>query len=248
MENKKNKRIFVDATQIMRCQAKIVLKDKSTAQCGRRAVLGGLCAQHSKLSTQTVADMIAHLNPCRESQRWASRYTSKEKAWRECPRADWMVWLITLNIEDSAAHKKLVRCLADLARSVLPIYEAKYPKDGRVRECLRVVDRWVNGRLVSKAELTNAANSAYCAMNDVRMAANDPVYSSNDTYASAKAVAYAAYSAANDPVYSGEAANDSAYASTHTSTDGTNAPNVALAAIVRRHYPRPPGNGTCRES
>src|ERR1700749_4441615 len=43
---------------------------------------------------QTVADRIRHLDPCGDSLKWASAYTSPDKAWAECERGDWMLWLI----------------------------------------------------------------------------------------------------------------------------------------------------------
>lgn len=46
-------RQFIDAPTDTRCTATITLKDKSTAQCGRGAKLGGLCKQHAKMAEYT---------------------------------------------------------------------------------------------------------------------------------------------------------------------------------------------------
>lgn len=43
------KRTFVDAPNAVRCKQDIKLRDGTGAQCGRRAVLCGLCTQHARL-------------------------------------------------------------------------------------------------------------------------------------------------------------------------------------------------------
>lgn len=42
-------RRFRDAPQHERCKWEIRLRDGSAAQCGRRAVVDGLCRQHAKI-------------------------------------------------------------------------------------------------------------------------------------------------------------------------------------------------------
>lgn len=44
------KRRFVDAPTDQRCHATIMLKDRTTAQCGRYAKIDGLCHQHKKIA------------------------------------------------------------------------------------------------------------------------------------------------------------------------------------------------------
>ena len=45
---KKHKRVWTDAPTAERCAATITLRDKSKAQCGRRAAgASGLCHQHN---------------------------------------------------------------------------------------------------------------------------------------------------------------------------------------------------------
>ena len=47
-------RTFIDALQHDRCRAVVTLRDKSTADCGRRAVRDGLCTQHLKMAATRV--------------------------------------------------------------------------------------------------------------------------------------------------------------------------------------------------
>lgn len=48
----RGRRIFVDAPAAQRCAAVVTLKDKTTAQCGRRFVVPAskLCKQHSGMA------------------------------------------------------------------------------------------------------------------------------------------------------------------------------------------------------
>jgi hypothetical protein len=43
------RRIFIDAREDERCLATILLRDKSTAQCGRKRAVGKYCKQHEKI-------------------------------------------------------------------------------------------------------------------------------------------------------------------------------------------------------
>lgn len=45
-------RRFVDAKQKIRCKAVITLRDGTSADCGRKAVLRGLCLQHYKIKAE----------------------------------------------------------------------------------------------------------------------------------------------------------------------------------------------------
>lgn len=55
-------RRFVDAPQDCRCTATITLRDKSTAQCGRKATEGDLCTQHARIEDRRVlARVDAHI-------------------------------------------------------------------------------------------------------------------------------------------------------------------------------------------
>ena len=166
---------------------------------------------------KTVADRIAHLHPCREAAEWARGYTSPTKAWRECERGDWMLWLLgqlAAGEPESQSRRKLVACAADCAALALPNWEAKYPNDRRVRDCIEACHAWSRGEITTEQlrAAARAASAAYAA------------------YAAASA-AYAAYAA--DDAYAADAA---AYAD-HAAWAAT---LVRSADIVREHYPKPP--------
>lgn len=115
-------------------------------------------------ATQTVADMIRPLDPCMQAVLWLEKYTAPEVAWQECHRGDWMLWLLGKfsGEPESDARRKLVHCAADCAAPALPHYEAKYPGDSRVRDCLAACRAYAAGD-VSLTELRNAADAATAA-------------------------------------------------------------------------------------
>jgi hypothetical protein len=47
------KRVFIDALTEERCTWTVKLRDGSTAQCGRRKVVGDLCTQHAKIAARS---------------------------------------------------------------------------------------------------------------------------------------------------------------------------------------------------
>jgi hypothetical protein len=41
----------------------------------------------------TLRQTLIHLEACEDALTWAKGYTSRQKAWDECPNGYWMVWL-----------------------------------------------------------------------------------------------------------------------------------------------------------
>src|SRR5574338_605383 len=76
---------------------------------------------------KTVEMRIRHLDPCIDAAIWAKGYTSPAKAWQECKRGDWMLWLLgkLSGKPREAKRKKLVLCCCECARLALPIYEKR---------------------------------------------------------------------------------------------------------------------------
>jgi hypothetical protein len=93
---------------------------------------------------------------------------------------------------------KVLPILADIAESVLYIYENKYPKDMRVRDYIQSIRDFVEGK-ITEEELSVLKNATYAAYNAAY----------NATYAAYNAVynaAYAAYNAAYNAAYAADAA------------------------------------------
>jgi hypothetical protein len=171
-----------------------------------------------------IAARIGHLGPCEEAKEWARGYTSPAKAWRECQRGDWMLWLIGKDAgpPESEGRKQLVLCACECARLALPIFETRRPNDARVRECVETAERWAKGEAtIDELRVARRAAAAAAAYAD---ADADAAYAYAAYAAAAAADAYAAYADAA-----------AAYA------DAARSKTLAECAdIVRKHYPKPP--------
>jgi hypothetical protein len=167
---------------------------------------------------------LEKLGACEEAREWAAGFKSGKTAWAACERGDWMLWLAgrLSGLPESDGRKKLVLCCCECARLSLPIYEARYPNDGRVRKCLDTAERWARGEATIE-ELREARAAAYAA------------------YAADAADAYAAYLAA-DAAAAYAAAAYAAYSYAANAANAANASTLKQCAdIVRKHYPMPPG-------
>lgn len=173
---------------------------------------------------------LKRLGACPKAIEWAKGYRSARKAWQECHRGDWMLWLCGRysGQPESAGRKKLVLCACECARLSLPIYEKKYPNDNRVRNCIEVAERWAKGKTTIE-ELREARSVAH--------AASGADY--GDAYVSA-CVAYIAADVADVTDVGYGDADVGAYVS-NVATYVLTSNQSKCAAVVRKHYPSPPG-------
>ncbi len=100
---------------------------------------------------------------------------------------------------------ELRQCVADIAESVLHIFESRYPNDDRPRKAIQAAR---NGTAKECRVAANAANAAYAAAANAAYAAAYAAYATN-------AAANAAY-AATDTAY---AATDAAYYAAYAALD-----------------------------
>jgi hypothetical protein len=175
-----------------------------------------------------LSETLRTIGACDEAREWADSYTSAKKAWNECERGDWMLWLLgKLSGEpESSKRKKLVLCACECAELALP-----YTKDKRVKKCIDTTRAWANGKstIEEVIEARFAADAATDAAASAAAAYAANAAASAAAYASAAASA-AAYAAAN----ASAAASAAAYASARTKT------LKQCADIVRKHYPKTP--------
>jgi hypothetical protein len=172
-----------------------------------------------------VVSILKSKRACDDAIAWAEPYGSDHrKAWAECPRGDWMLWILVRIHQPKQGdkrHRKLVGCLADIAAEVLPIFETRYPNDKRVRDCIETLRRYAAGTATID-DVKAARKAAYAAAAD----------------AAAYAAAYAAGSYA--AAYAAYAAADAADAAGSYAAAARTAIQKRSAEIVRQHYPRPP--------
>lgn len=184
-------------------------------------------------------DRIISLDACRDAVGWLheANHPTPEAAWAACPRADWMLWLLSLS---GADRKKLVFCTCDIAETALIHVPVGADQPQTAIETAR---RWARGE-ASIEEVQSAAADAYKTYTSYISAIHEAHASCAPNAAAAHAAAYAAYAAcaAGDTTHDDDAAHASAiHAFTaHTCVNAAHASVGPEANIVRRHFPYPP--------
>ena len=123
---------------------------------------------------------------CPEAVKWIGKRGAMT-AWRDCNRADWMLWAAG---KFGIDQKLIVLCACDIAETVL-----KYVPEGEDRpaKAIQTSRNWCNGT-ATKRECRAAATDA--------AAAYAAAYAAADAAADADAAAYAdAYAAARVKLY-----------------------------------------------
>jgi hypothetical protein len=176
---------------------------------------------------------VAHLkrlDACQDAVDWVEEHGgTAAECWHDCARGDWMNWLLVYDQKKFHITKRqLVGALAECARLSLKYYEAEYPDDKRVRECLDTCKRYSQGKATGK-ELDSSA-------------------SATTTYATYDTATYATYAATSASAAAGSSATSAGY----TAEYAAHAAYVAYVAydyasrtktlkqcanILRKHFP-----------
>ena len=129
------------------------------------------------MDNKRFVEYLNKINACEEAVEWVKSHdgTSAE-CWQDCERGDWMAWLAAKT--KSVTRRQLVGALADCAALSLKYYEAEYPDDKRVRECINTCRRYAKGEATDE-ELKEANYAANYAA----------AYAANAAYAAAYAAA-----------------------------------------------------------
>ena len=149
------------------------------------------------MKTTTLNEIKNH-NPCKSS--WTKLLKSLNKTKADNEPLTFITILENLNIQDAVwslrtlDYKQYCLFSADVAESVIHIYEAKYSNDNRVRKCIKAIRDFHNNK-ISKQELGRAAAAADAAYADAAAYAADAA--ADAAYAAyVDAAAYVAYAAA----------------------------------------------------
>jgi hypothetical protein len=146
---------------------------------------------------------LEKMEACSEAIEWVKTQKNKTKAWQNCKRGDWMLWLAErLNVDD----RKLTLAMFKCANQVRHLME-----DKRSIDALDAAEKYGNGK-ISREELNEAAVSAAVAA----AAASYSAYASYASYSAAYAAAYAAVAFAAAASSAAYAAASAAAASART--------------------------------
>lgn len=203
-------------------------------------------------STPTLAYRVHNLYPCSDAIEWLKQYNldESERAWKECPRGDWMLWLIGKQCRPnawSAERQKLLACCLDCAELAKHLWPAReYKKIAKAAQSLR---NWIAG-LTKDEKLVKEAKKAIDELFSALTLTSNFVYST--FYISQSAVnsinaVYSILSAAQ----TADSTNCNAIAEYATNVITRIVPIVQdgalplkvlakCAHIVRQHYSGPP--------
>ena len=95
------------------------------------------------------------------------------------------LWALQATAEDASKITELI--VADVAESVLHIYEREYPTDKRVRECIQARRAYANGEIDAAAR-----DASWVAARDASWAAAEAAWASRASWAAARVAAEAA--------------------------------------------------------
>ena len=169
---------------------------------------------------------LVGLGACKEALEWvhAGNYTTLPKTWRECHRADWLLWLAKKNVGKPGwpTREEVALAECDCAETVL-----KYVPKGEDRPRIAIETRraWAVGE-ATEDECQDAAKGAFAS-------AEDACFSAEAAAHSAAVAASAHYSVGPDD----DAAEDaSSYAADAVVTAGYSRKRSLrkMATIVRR--------------
>lgn len=106
----------------------------------------------------TFQDWLQMKDACAEAREWVGDRDA-ETAWRECPRADWMLWACgRLKLD----RKLFVAIACRIARGLLYLVPAS---EDRPRIAIETTERWLRGD-ATLDEVNEARDNAYAASKD----------------------------------------------------------------------------------
>ena len=127
---------------------------------------------------------LKSLDACGEAVEWAKNYDTLQKAWDDCHRGDWMLWLLGAKVgkPGTRSRKKLVLTACKCARLSL-----RYVPEGEMRplKAIETAENYARDDDTTLDEVRTAAASAAAA------------YASSSAASSAAYAAYASSAAAS---------------------------------------------------
>lgn len=107
--------------------------------------------------------LLIDLKACDDAREWAAKYPTLSEAWRNCERADWMLWLLARMVGKPGwpTHQTVARLACQCARTSL----LKYVPAGedRPRLAIEAAERWADSPTEENRRAAYAAHAAAAA-------------------------------------------------------------------------------------
>jgi hypothetical protein len=176
--------------------------------------------------TMTPTDFCEHFAACHDGAEFATKYDTMAEVWDNCPRGDWLLWMLRKLRITPERELRLFACWCA---------EQAQPTDPRSLTAIAVSRRYAMGE-ATLSELQAAAEAAYAAY--AAYAASEAAYAAYAADAAcAVDAAYAAYAAADAAANAAYAAADAAaYASAYAAARAAAAADVAARQAQASHF------------
>jgi hypothetical protein len=174
-------------------------------------------------NNEQLKDKLSSLYACEESIEWLNERNA-EQMWNDCPRGDWMLWLLKkINLN----KRKFTLCKGKCAETVKGLM-----KDERSIKAVEVAIRYGYSEATEEELFAAYAYAAAAAYAD---AAAYAAYAAAYAAAAADAAAYAAD--ATDAAYAAAYAADAAYAAAYAADAAKKENQLLTANIIRQLVP-----------
>jgi hypothetical protein len=89
---------------------------------------------------------IEGLYPCYDGLQWLDKQKSYQQAWKDCPRTDWLIWLIENSIRNESDHKRFMLLLCNMIKCAK---ETNYRKraifTSDLFDLMSILEQWAAG-------------------------------------------------------------------------------------------------------
>ena len=116
------------------------------------------------MNAKELAALLRAIGACREAVEWTKGKTFEE-AWKECVRADWMLWLCGKMVGTAGwpTKQEIVLLACDFAESSLKYWEKKHPNDKRPHEAIAAARAWAQSGATSDSDVAKKLRGAAAA-------------------------------------------------------------------------------------
>ena len=113
--------------------------------------------------SEPLNDLLIRLGACDEAKVWAATQPDLATAWRNCRRADWMLWLLDTMKYDDPQNYRLIAC-AFVRETPLANGQKVWDllTDPRSRNAVEVAERFAIGN-ATEQDLIAASDAAWAA-------------------------------------------------------------------------------------